>query len=67
MTTLAVRRAQPPLWLAVLAGVSVWLAAWLVHMPLAALLTHDVLGMGGSSSARPSSSSSATRPRSSCS
>jgi len=47
VTTLAVRRAQPPLWLAVLAGVSVWLAAWLVHMPLAALLTHDVLGMGG--------------------
>jgi uncharacterized membrane protein YraQ (UPF0718 family) len=47
VTTLAVRRTQPPLWLAVLAGFALWLAAWLVHMPLAAWFTHDVLGLGG--------------------
>lgn len=47
MTTLAVRRAQPPLWAAVLGGVAAWLVAWLVHMPLAAWLTHDLLGLGG--------------------
>jgi uncharacterized membrane protein YraQ (UPF0718 family) len=41
------RRIQPPLWLAVLAAAMLWLAAWLVHMPLAAWLTHGVLGLAG--------------------
>lgn len=45
MTTLAVRRAHPPLWLAVLLGAALWLVAWFIHMPLASWLTHDVLGL----------------------
>lgn len=45
MTTLAVRRAQPPPWLAVLGGVGLWLVAWLVHMPLAGWVTHQLLGL----------------------
>jgi uncharacterized membrane protein YraQ (UPF0718 family) len=45
VTTLAVRRAHVPLWLSVLLAAVLWLFAWLVHMPLAAWLTHDVLGL----------------------
>jgi uncharacterized membrane protein YraQ (UPF0718 family) len=44
-SVLAARRVNPPLWLVVLAAVVAWLAAWLVHMPLAGWLTHDVLGL----------------------
>jgi uncharacterized membrane protein YraQ (UPF0718 family) len=45
VTSLAVRRIQPPLWLAVMLGATLWLVAWIVHMPLADWLTHDVLGL----------------------
>lgn len=45
MSTLAVRRSQPPLWLVVLAAAALWLVAWLVHMPLAGWFTRDVLGL----------------------
>ena len=49
MTTLAVPRLRPPVWLSALGGAALWLVAWLVHMPLAAWLAHDVLGLAAGS------------------
>jgi uncharacterized membrane protein YraQ (UPF0718 family) len=45
MTTLAAERPRPPLWLTALLAAALWLVAWLVHMPLAAWLTHDLLDL----------------------
>ena len=43
MTTLAVRRAQVPLWLTVLAGAVLWLVAWFLALPLSTWIAFDVL------------------------
>ena len=43
MTTLAVRRAQVPLWLTVLAGTVLWLVAWFLALPLSTWIAFDVL------------------------
>ena len=45
MTTLAVRRAQVPLWLTVLAGTVLWLVAWFLALPLSTWIAFDVLGL----------------------
>ena len=45
MTTLAVRRAQVPLWLTVLAGTALWLVAWFLALPLSIWIAYDVLGL----------------------
>lgn len=45
MTTLAVRRIRPPLWLSVSAASGLWLIAWIVNLPAANWLAYDVLGL----------------------
>jgi uncharacterized protein len=45
VTTLAVRRAQVPLWLTVLAGTVLWLVAWFLALPLSTWIAFDVLGL----------------------
>jgi uncharacterized membrane protein YraQ (UPF0718 family) len=45
MTTLAVRRAHPPLWLVVLAGTALWLVAWFLALPASLWLAFDILGL----------------------
>ena len=42
---LAARRVNRPFWRTVLLAAVAWLAAWLVHMPLASWLTHSVIGL----------------------
>lgn len=45
MTTVALRRVHPPLWLVVLAGTTLWLVAWFLALPVADWLAFDVLGL----------------------
>jgi uncharacterized membrane protein YraQ (UPF0718 family) len=45
MTTIAVRRAHPPLWLVVCAAVVGWLIAWFAAAPLAAWFAFAFLGL----------------------
>jgi len=45
MTTLVVRRIQPPFWLVVAAGVAAWLVAWVLLAPAVDWLVSDVLGL----------------------
>jgi uncharacterized membrane protein YraQ (UPF0718 family) len=45
VTAIAVRRAHPPLWVAVAAGTALWLFAWFLALPAANWLAYDVLGL----------------------
>ena len=43
MTTVTMRRAQPPLWVVVGLGTAVWLAAWIINLPAADWAAYDLL------------------------
>ena len=45
MTAIAVHRIHLPLWLVVLAGSVLWLAAWFLALPASTWLAFDVLGL----------------------
>jgi uncharacterized protein len=45
MTTAALRPLHPPVWLAAIVALSMWVVAWLVNFPAAQWLTFDVLGL----------------------
>ena len=45
MTTLAARRAQVPVWLAVVVGAVLWTVAWFLALPLSTWVAFDLLGL----------------------
>jgi len=45
VTSLAVRRVHPPLWLIVLTATAAWLVAWFLALPASTWLAFEVLGL----------------------
>jgi uncharacterized membrane protein YraQ (UPF0718 family) len=45
MTSVALRRVSVPLWAWVAGGVVLWVVAWLIALPAANWVTHDLLGL----------------------
>jgi len=45
VTTLAARRAQVPVWLAVVVGAVLWTVAWFLALPLSTWVAFDLLGL----------------------